>query len=167
MPIESVEVEGLREASAALRKFDADLGPELKRGLNDAVSIVADDAQARIPKRTGRAARSIRLASTAVAAVLSAGGKMAPYYAWLEFGGTVGRGRTSRVQVSVSRSRSGQLRARSRSIGGGGTGSVVRPFIKGGRYIWPGLARNREQVAEAVYGAILRAANGAGLAVTS
>jgi hypothetical protein len=70
-----------------------------------------------VPERTGRAAGSVRAASTQTGARVSGGSAAVPYYGWLDFGGSVGRKR-----------------------------SVHRPFLKTGRYIWRAFADHREEV---------------------
>jgi hypothetical protein len=70
-----------------------------------------------VPRLTGRAAGSIKVASTATAARVQGGGKRVPYYPWLDFGGRVGRRH-----------------------------AVNRPFLKEGRYIWAAFAEHRGEV---------------------
>ena len=60
-----------------------------------------------------------------------------PYYPWLDFGGRVGKGK-----------------------------SVRRPFNKGGRYIYPGYAKNRPEVEERLLAALLQVCQQAGVEVT-
>jgi hypothetical protein len=104
-----VKIEGLAQFSRDLKKLDSDLPKALRVALNEAADLVVDRARPGIPTRSGKAARSVRKASTRTAVRVRAGGARAPYYPWLDFGGRVGKGR-----------------------------SVVRPFDKHGRYLYAG-----------------------------
>jgi hypothetical protein len=64
------------------------------------------------------------------------GGRRAPYYPWLDFGGKTGPKR-----------------------------SVERPFYKEGRYLYPTLRDHREKFTEIMQGAVVAIATGAGLDV--
>lgn len=112
-----VEVRGIVELRKALRDIDKDLAKELGAGLAEAARIVADEARAHVPVRTGRAAASIKVRKQQTGAALAVGGAKAGYYPWLDFGGKVGRRH-----------------------------SVRRPVIPGGRYIYPALRRKDAEV---------------------
>jgi hypothetical protein len=128
-----IHVKGLKEFQAALKKVDKGLGPELRKGLNEAAEIVASAARPLVPRRTGRAVGSIKVGSTQRAAQIKVGGTAAPYFGWLDFGGRVGRRNSAR-----------------------------RPFISKGRYIYPALAAKRNEVAAKVDEVLGRLATGAG-----
>ena len=113
----AITVEGLRELRAALRKTDGDMHKMLRVAQNDAAQIVVNRAKPKVPARSGRARNSIRTASTQTATRVKAGSKRAPYYAWLDFGGRVGRKK-----------------------------SVKRPFLKSGRYIFPAYSETKDRV---------------------
>ena len=85
-----------------------------------------------------------------------AGGKKAPYYGWLDFGGTVGKGR---VSAGVSKKRAG-------GDFGGKEGSIKRPWIDGGRYIYPAYAANRESIHKALEQILAELVREAGLEVS-
>jgi Bacteriophage HK97-gp10, putative tail-component len=104
---DALKVDGLAQFSRNLRKLDADLPKQLRVALNTAAQQLVDDARPRIPTRTGKARKSLRAASTRTAVRIRAGGRRAPYYPWLDFGGKVGRNK-----------------------------SVARPFYKDGRFIY-------------------------------
>lgn len=104
---DAIKVDGLAQFSRSLKKLDADLPKALRIALNDVADLVVSDAVPRIPKRTGRAARSVKARSTRTAVRVVGGGNRAPYYPWLDFGGPVGRKH-----------------------------SVKRPFLKDGRYLY-------------------------------
>lgn len=112
-----IEVRGIVELRKALRDIDKDLAKELGAGLAEAAKIVADDARARVPVRSGRAAASIKVRKSQTGASLAVGGAKAEYFPWLDFGGHVGK-----------------------------VHSVTRPFIPKGRYIYPALAARRDEV---------------------
>jgi len=103
----TVEIEGLRELSRALKVADNELAKELRKAMNVAAQLVIDDARPKVPTRSGRAAGSLRVASTRTLVRVSGGSSRAPYYPWLDFGGSVGR-----------------------------NNSVVRQFRKRGRYLY-------------------------------
>jgi hypothetical protein len=134
--VEPIKVEGLAEFSRSLKRIDASMPKALRLALNDASNVVIDYARPRVPRRTGRAARSIKAASTRTASRVSAGGARAPYYPWLDFGGRVGRRR-----------------------------SVARPFYKEGRYLYKSLIVKRERFTQVMESALQRVARDAGLSV--
>lgn len=128
-----VEVRGIKDLSKALREIDKDLPKELGAGLAEAAAIVADAARPKVPQRTGKAAASIKVRKQQRGAALAVGGSKAPYFPWLDFGGKTGR-----------------------------NNSVRRPFVPGGRYIYPTLADKREQVNAKVDEVMARLAEKAG-----
>jgi hypothetical protein len=116
-----VQVKGIKDLQRGLNQLEEKAGPELRKGLNKIAAIVADAARDKVPRRSGKAAQSIKVGSTQRAAQIKTGGTAAPYYPWLDFGGKVGRGK-----------------------------SVRRTFIKEGRYIYPTLREKRGLVTEKV-----------------
>lgn len=115
-----ITIAGLREFNRSLRRVDSELPKGLKAAGNAAAQIVVGAARPLVPlgpARGGHARDSIKVASTRTAARVSAGGKRWPYYAWLDFGGRVGPGK-----------------------------SVQRPFLKSGRYIWKAFDDHREEI---------------------
>lgn len=131
----SIEVHGLADLQKALRRIERTLPKELGAGLAEAAKIVADAARPKVPRRSGDAQASIKVRKTQRAASLAVGGAKAPYYPWLDFGGTVGRGRVS----AGNKQRAG-------GKFGGTAGSVRRPVIPGGRYIYPTLKEKDTQI---------------------
>ncbi len=115
-----IRVSGLREVQKALKELDGESQKELRLTLNEAAGIVVRVAQRRTPVLTGAARSSIRATSGQRESRVSAGGRKAPYFPWLDYGGTTGRGHAGK---------SGNA--------GFSAGSVKRPFLKGGRYIYP------------------------------
>lgn len=115
MTTEAIKIDGLREFSKNLRTLDNDLPKALRLAFNEAADIVVDDTKPKVPKRRGRAKASVKARSTRTAARVTAGGKKAPHYPWLDFGGAVGRRR-----------------------------SVTRQFRKRGRYLYIAYFKNRD-----------------------
>jgi hypothetical protein len=134
--IEPIKIEGLADFSRNLRKLNNDLPKALRIAHNEGAQIIVDWAVPKIPKNTGRAAKSVKAKSTRTESRVVGGSTRAPYYPWLDFGGRVGRKR-----------------------------SVQRPFIKGGRYIYEGYSQNTEQIRERLEQALLRVAAEAGVEV--
>lgn len=135
---ETIRTEGLRELQRALKKTSTDLPKELRVGLNEVAGLIVDYAKPRFPRRSGRAAGSLKAASTQKQVRISLGGSRAPYAPWLDFGGSVGPRR-----------------------------SVHRPFYREGRYVYQGLKVRRPEILEAMEKVIVRTAKSAGLEVTT
>jgi hypothetical protein len=134
---DAVRIDGLNEFVRNLKRLDAEVPKALRVALNDAAEIVLGYARARVPKRSGRAAASLKARSTRTAVRVAAGGRKAPYYPWLDFGGRVGRRKQTK-----------------------------RPFIGDGRYIYPALSAKRGEFEAAVTRALLGAAESAGIEVS-
>lgn len=135
---EAIKIQGLREFQKSLKKLDKDLPKALRIAFNEAADSVAADARRRVPKRSGRAAGSIRSRSTQVSVRITEGGSRAPYMPWLDFGGRVGRKR--RVQ---------------------------RTFLKDGRYLYASYFKRRDsgEFQEDLQKALIKVATEAGLEV--
>ncbi|WP_433117093.1 HK97 gp10 family phage protein [Micromonospora sp. CA-246542] len=131
-----VGIEGLSEFNRGLRKLDKEAPKGLRLALNDVAGLLVTKTQPRIPKRTGNAAASLKARSTRTSARVAVGGRKAPYYPWLDFGGKTGRKR-----------------------------SVDRPFYKEGRYLYPTLREIRPQIETALQEALTDVARSAGLDV--
>lgn len=136
--IDPIKVDGLAQFNRDLRKLSADLPKALRLAHNEAAQIVVNYAQPKVPTKSGKAARSVKAKSTRTESRVVGGSKRVPYYPWLDFGGRVGPKR-----------------------------SVRRPFEKSGRYIYPGFARNRDEVDEVLVGALIGVAREAGVEVDS
>lgn len=122
MTLKGVQIQGLREFSRRVRSADADLSKELRTGLKEIASVVANTAKQKVPTRSGRLASSVRATSTARVGKVSMGGARVPYAGFIEFGGSVGRGK-----------------------------SVKRPFKKDGRYLRPAYEAHRGEVEVAAH----------------
>jgi hypothetical protein len=134
---EAIRVKGLAELSRALRRVDKEAPKGLRLVGNQAADLMIDQTRPTMPKRTGRAARSLRAQSTRTSARVTAGGKIAPYYPWLDYGGE------------------GRIKGR----------PPAREFIKAGRYLYPTLGRNRGKIERILQSGIVAVAEGAGLDV--
>jgi hypothetical protein len=134
---EPIKIEGLAEFQRNLRKLDSDLPKMLRIAFNDATGLVIDYARPRVARRSGRAAGTVKAKSTRTAARVSAGGRRAPYYPWLDFGGK-----------------------------GPGNRPAARPFYKEGRYLWKALVVKRDELQAGLESALVGVAAQAGFEVT-
>lgn len=132
----TIKVVGLNEFRKGLRQLDRTLPKGVRLALNDAANVLVDATRPTIPHRTGSAAASLRAQSTQTTARVAVGGPKAPYYPWLDFGGRVGRAR-----------------------------SVVRPFYKEGRYLFPTLKKKRNEIQAAMLNALAELARESGIEV--
>jgi hypothetical protein len=135
---EQIQIEGLRELRTALRQAGREFPRALRIALNESVEVIAEAARAEVPTLTGAAADSIVARSTQTAARIKAGGRRAPHYPWLDFGGSVGRNK-----------------------------SVHRPFLPGGRYLYPALSEHREEMIAKLEEVLVEVAQAAGLQAES
>lgn len=131
-----IGVEGLAEFNRGLRKLDADAPKQLRIALNGAADLLVNKTVPQIPRRTGAAAKSLKAKSTRTSARVSVGGRRAPWYPWLDFGGRTGPKK-----------------------------SVERPFYSEGRYLYPTLRRVRPDIERALESGLVAVARGAGLDV--
>lgn len=131
---DEIRVEGLAELRRAFRDLDKEAKKGLRLANKSASEIVAEAARAKVPVRTGRARASVRATATQSSASVKEGGAQAPYVPWLDYGGAVGRNK-----------------------------ATVRPFVKGGRIIYPAVRENEQRVVESYDDAIHAAIRAAGL----
>lgn len=116
-----IDVAGLSELRAALRKADAELASEVKDANVEAADLVVTRARAKAASLGGVAAKSapsLRSARTAASAKVRLGSASAPYALGAEFGG--GRSKKTR-QFKPWRG------------SGGGAGYFLYPTIRGSR----------------------------------
>jgi hypothetical protein len=164
-----MELTGLRELLVAMRKVAPDAKRELSTSLKAIGKMVVTDAQGSMSFKhpTGRAKRAFKVKVVTrrgfEGVEIAEGGAVAPYLPWLDFGGTVGRGRRSTARVSIH----GGGRVTVKRVGSRGSGSVVRPYIKDGRYLYPAYFRRFDDMVQATFEAVRAAATSAGLAVAS
>jgi hypothetical protein len=119
--VQPIQITGLKDFQRALKDLDGESQKALRVVFNDVAAGVAQGAARRVPTRTGRARASIKAVSGQRDAKVRGGSRKAPYYGWLDFGGRTGRQR-----------------------------SVVRPFVTGGRYLYPAFSANRDTVHKAL-----------------
>lgn len=117
---QAVHVEGLKELRRALGQVDKQLPKNLRGRLKKIGDKVADRARQRMPKRTGRAAGSVKAGVSGNTAYVQTGKKTVPWASWLDFGGT--------------------LRPTGRRFN-----TQTRPRIKGGRYVFPAIEEMKPQ----------------------
>lgn len=110
----AVQVEGLTQFRRSIRQLDKELGKGLRAALNACSTFLIEQARPLVPKVSGKAQRSMKARSSQDSVRIAVGGKAAPYYPWLDYGGRTGRG-----------------------------GSAHRPFIPEGRYLYPTLGKHR------------------------
>jgi hypothetical protein len=137
----TIHVRGLKEVRKALRDVDKTLGPELRKGLNEVAELVLDTARPLVPHRSGDARASLKAGSTETAVQIKAGGSKAPYWGWLDFGGTVGEGRVSSHVAHKKAAVAGKMKRR---------------YIREGRYIYPTLRKRRDDIEDKFYDVIDR-----------
>jgi hypothetical protein len=113
-----IEIRGLAALSRGLKQIDAAAPKRLRIGLNVASQMLVDRTRPQIPSVTGAARSSLVARSTRTAARVAVGGKKAPYYPWLDFGGQ------------------GRVAGR----------PAPREFIAEGRYVYPTLSRIRPEI---------------------
>lgn len=133
-----IKIDGLAQFVRDLKKLDSDLPKAVRVANNAAADVVVSAARPFIPRRTGKAAKSLRAQSTRTEVRVTEGGPRAPHVPWLDFGGKVGRNH-----------------------------SVRRPFIKEGRYLYPAYRRKRDsgEFGEVMTKALLDVAASAGIEV--
>lgn len=134
-----IDVRGLREFRAGLRRVHAGLPRAVRQVANRAAEIVVNEARPRVPSgppARGHALSSIRTASTQSRGRVKGGGARYPYYPWLDFGGRVGPG-----------------------------GSVERTRLRAGRYIYPAFVDKREEVQDEARRGLAELVRAAGIRV--
>lgn len=130
-----VEVGGLAQLSRALKAVDGEAQKQLRLGFNDAANLLIDRAKPKIPEVSGAARRSLVARSTRTSARVAVGGKRAPYFPWVSFGGE------------------GRVKGR----------PPKREFIREGRDIYPTLREIRPLIAQTVQDRITAVVRGAGM----
>lgn len=135
--MDPIRVDGLNQFRKALKDAESATPAMLRLVLNDAAQIVVNVAKPRIPRRTGKAAATLKAASTGTKAQVKVGGNRAPYYPWLDFGGSVGR-----------------------------DDSVKRPIIKGGRYVYPAVDQEYDNIVRRLEKGLADLARDAGMDVS-
>ncbi|MFI5258305.1 MAG: hypothetical protein ACHQ01_01660 [Candidatus Limnocylindrales bacterium] len=138
-----VEVIGARELRSAFKQMGEKMGPELRGGFKEIMGPIVADIQGKIPRRSGRAAGSIGSSATTTGAAVTWNKPAAPYYKFLDFGGSVGRGHKR----------------------GYWQGAIKRDMPKGGRYVYPTVSAHRADTERMVDEMVVRVAKEAGFEV--
>lgn len=130
-----IQVEGLAQLSRGLKAVSKEAPKELRLALNSAASMLVDEVKPKIPQVSGAARRSLVARSTRTSARVGVGGKKAPYYPWLDFGGE------------------GRIAGR----------PAKRDFLREGRYVYPTLRVIRPQIEARLGEALSEVIRNAGL----
>jgi hypothetical protein len=138
-PTGRIRIDGLREFQAALRRADKELLVELKTIFSNVTDTVIKYAEPKIPRDSGAAVASVKRRIAGREAKVAIGGRKAPYYPWLDFGGQ------GRVKGRPGR----------------------RPFVTEGRYLYPALRVKRDDIIDEMSAGMAALARRAGLDVTS
>lgn len=134
--IDPIKIKGLVEFQRALKAIDGEAQKQLRVVFNTVAETVAGGARRRVPTKTGRAKASVKVASSQREARVKAGGARVPWYPWIDFGGRVG------IHKSVS-----------------------RPFVSGGRYLYPSYFANKDSIYPALEKGLVALVHDAGLEV--
>ena len=135
-----VYVSNLAEVRKYLRKIHPDLVPILRDDLKTAIIQNTLPAILRkIPSKSNRARFTVKARSGGNTLYVLAGGNSsaAPYFGWLDFGGTL------------------------KNRGPGRNQTIVRPIIKRGRYVYPGILETQNRLVEAAGKAVDKAVQSA------
>lgn len=97
-----VRIDGMREFQMSLADLSGDMRDVVRNTVDEAAEMVATEARRRMPSRSGKARRSVKVVPDSTGARVQLGGPSAPYAPWLDFGGSVGR-RNARGMKSVRR----------------------------------------------------------------
>lgn len=135
--VDPIKVRGLRDLQGALKRMDGESQKKLRLVLNEVAETVAAGTRRRVPRRTGAAAASVKVASSQREARIKEGSAKAPYMPWLDYGGKTGKKK-----------------------------SVKRPFVKDGRYLYPTYRANKSSLLPALEKAIVELAKESGLEVS-
>lgn len=135
--VDPIRIEGLTQFQRALKEADGESQKQLRVVFNKAADLIVQEAPRGMPRKTGAAERSLRARSGQREAAVIGGGKKAPHYPWLDFGGAVGRNK-----------------------------SIKRRFIRSGRYLYPAYSRNTATVQRILEDGLQELMENAGLEVT-
>ncbi len=130
-----VEIGGLAALNRGLRAVGTEAPKRLRLAFNDSANLLVDEVRPTIPSVSGAARASLKARSTRTSARVAVGGKRAAYFPWLDFGGQ------------------GRVAGR----------PAERPFLKEGRYVYPGLRRIRPDIEQSLQDGIEQVVKDAGL----
>lgn len=128
-----VEVHGMKEFISGLRRLDRKIPGVESDSESTSANLVARSARSRVPSGPSSGGHA-RASLGAAGSTVSGGGTKYPYYPWLDFGGRVGR-----------------------------NNSVIRPFLKTGRYIFRSFKDNKVQIGQIMDDELTGATRSSGL----
>lgn len=128
-----VVVQNVGKLQSALKKVDANTGKQLKEGFRQIAERVANSARDRVPRKSGRAAASVKARGSQRGGAIAFGGSAAPHYPWLDFGGSTGHRHKQGVAWS---------------------GATKRPWLGNpggeGRYVYPAIRDHNKDIMDSV-----------------
>lgn len=130
-----VQIGGLTQLSRALKAVDKEAPKQLRLTFNEAAQLLIDRTKPTIPSVSGAARRSLVARSTRTSARVAVGGRKAPYFPWLDFGGQ------------------GRIKGR----------PAPREFLREGRYVYPTLRKIRPEIEKALQDGLTAVVENAGL----
>jgi len=117
----AVQIDGLRELQKTLKTAPPGIKKLFNQEMKGVAAEITSAIKAQMPEDSGAAKRSVKPSYVGGWLAIRAGGSSAPYYPWLDFGGT--------------------LHAQ-----GDRTNTQHRPFFKKGRWIYPTIERRRDAI---------------------
>lgn len=132
--VDPIKIEGLVDFQRAIKSAEDGLQKQLRLVFNEAADIVVGSGRPFIPRRTGALAATLRASSGQRNATVSLGKAKTPYAGFIEFGGRVGPNQ-----------------------------SVRRPFVPGGRSMYPAVKREEAEILAVMAKGLNRLADEAGL----
>lgn len=132
--VDPIKITGLVDFQRAVKLAEDGLQKQLRVVFNEAAEIVVGSGRPFIPRRSGRLAATFRASSGQRNATVTLGKAATPYAGWIEFGGRVGPNQ-----------------------------SVRRPFIPGGRSMYPAVKREEAEIMAVMAAGLNRLADEAGL----
>ena len=143
--VDPIKVKGLREFQASLKEMDGESQKLLRVVLNKAADVVVKVAQGKASRDTKRGAASIKASSSQREAKVKGGGAKLPWYPFMDFGGSVGRGHIPRKADS---------------------GAIKRPFYAAkGRYIYKAYHETKDEVHDVLVKELIQLAKDSGFDV--
>lgn len=132
--VDPIKIEGLVDFQRAVKLAEDGLQKQLRVVFNEAAEIVVGSGRPFIPRRSGALAATLRASSGQRNATVSLGKAKTPYAGFVEFGGRVGPNQ-----------------------------SVRRPFVPGGRSMYPAVKREEAEIMAVMAKGLNRLADEAGL----
>ncbi len=115
MATKPITVTGLAQFGVSLKRFAGSTPKMEQEAMNGCSDLFVSKVRPLVPQRSGAARRSVKKTKARGKIRVEAGGRAAPYFPWLDFGGRVGRKK-----------------------------SVQRQYISQGRYVFPTLKKHQK-----------------------